>query len=231
MKLRTALVMLVLAAAAPARATLYTYDFTGINTTIPDNDSAGFSDTRTLSGMTGTPTTTINDVNVTLNISGGYNGDLYGYLVHDSGFAILLNRVGRTSTDSFGYSDSGFNITLDDSATTDIHLYGGNGGSALTGTWKPDGRDVDPNLVLDTSPRTALLSSFNGLDPNGAWTLFLADAAGGDESVLVSWSLGISVVPEPTEWAMIIFAALAVLYKFVLPRLRQLRLKPVPVRA
>ena len=32
---------------------------------------------------------------MTLNLSGGWNGDLYAYLVHNSGFAVLLNRVGR----------------------------------------------------------------------------------------------------------------------------------------
>jgi hypothetical protein len=38
---------------------------------------------------------TITDVNVGLQLSGGWNGDLYAYLVHSSGFAVLLNRVGR----------------------------------------------------------------------------------------------------------------------------------------
>ena len=48
---------------------------------IPDANPAGWSDTRTLSGL---PTTGVLDVHVTLSLAGGYNGDLYGYLVHGS---------------------------------------------------------------------------------------------------------------------------------------------------
>ncbi|MCX6894794.1 MAG: PEP-CTERM sorting domain-containing protein, partial [Verrucomicrobia bacterium] len=43
---------------------------------------------------------------------------------------------------------------------------------------------------------------------NGTWTLFLADMSGGDVSTLVSWGLNVSVVPEPTTWALIGFVAL-----------------------
>ena len=46
--------------------------------------------------------------------------------------------------------------------------------------------------VLDTDAGTAYLSSFNGLDPNGEWILFIADMAGGDLSTLDSWGLQIS---------------------------------------
>jgi hypothetical protein len=49
------------------------------------------------------------------------------------------------------------------------------------------------------------------LNPNGTWTLFLADeSAGGGQSSLVSWSLSISAVPEPTNVALGIFGACAV---------------------
>src|SRR5205823_2621880 len=79
-----------------AHATLYSYDFTsGFNNggVIPDGNPAGFSDTRNidLGALPSGTTSEITDVNVRLNISGGYNGDLYGYLVHSSGFAVLLN--------------------------------------------------------------------------------------------------------------------------------------------
>lgn len=62
-----------------------------------------------------------------------------------------------------------------DTASTDIHNYGGNGGALVTGTYQPDGREVSPLLSLDTTPRTAFLSSFTGLDPNGEWVLFVVD--------------------------------------------------------
>jgi len=47
--------------------------------------------------------------------------------------------------------------------------------------------------------------SFNGLNPNGTWTLFFADLSGGDASTLVSWGLDIAAVPEPTTWALVGF--------------------------
>src|ERR1051325_4446840 len=79
--------LFVFAGLTAARATLYTYDFnSGFNNggAIPDGNPTGWSDTHAISlALPGDGTTTqINDVNVRLNISGGYNGDLYGYLVH-----------------------------------------------------------------------------------------------------------------------------------------------------
>src|SRR5688572_4755667 len=75
-----------------AKAAVYTYDFNGINTAIPDGNLNGFSDTRTISGIPGSGgAPQISYVTVALNISGGYNGDLYAYLVHNSGFVVLLN--------------------------------------------------------------------------------------------------------------------------------------------
>lgn len=57
----------------------------------------------------------------------------------------------------------------------------------------------------------------------GGGTVVFAEMSGNE---LVA---GLTPVPEPTEWALIIFAALAVFYKFVLPRLRRPVLVPVPV--
>ena len=79
----------------------------------------------------------------------------------------------------------------------------------LSGTYAVDGRTTSPLSVVNTDSQTALLNSFNTLDANGSWTLFLADMSGGDTSTLVSWGLQISVVPEPTTWAMMIFGSLA----------------------
>ena len=64
---------------------------------------------------------------------------------------------------------------------------------------------MNPLTVTSADARTAFLSSFNGLDPNGSWTLFLADMSGGDQSTLASWSLEISIVPEPTTVALMVF--------------------------
>jgi len=165
---------------------------------VPDGNPTGWSDTRTLSGI---PDNSILDVTVTLQVSGGWNGDLYAYLVGPGGgFAVLLNRPGVTSSDAFGYSDAGLNITLDDAAPNgDIHNYQTVAGYATSiangSAWAPDGRVADPASVVDTDPRTALLSSFDGVDPNGNWTLFVADLSDGNVSTVTSWGLQIEAVP------------------------------------
>lgn len=171
------------------------------NATIPDGDLSGLA----LSQNVSTVITSILSVEVHLTISGGFNGDLYAYLVHDTpggnGFAVLLNRVGRTSGSPFGYSDAGMAVTLTGSALTDIHQYrtvtNPGGGPLGASTWQPDGRNVDPLTALDTDPRTALLSSFNGLDANGTWTLFIADVAPLGQGTVVSWGFTLQSVPEP----------------------------------
>ena len=171
------------------------FSFVVNNGAVPDANYSGFADTRSITVTNSF--STISDLKVTLDISGGYNGDLYAYLVHGSGFSVLLNRPGRTSGNLFGYGDAGFNITLSDSAASDLHLYGGNGGSPLGGVWQPDGRNVAPATVLGTDTRSAFLSSFTGLNANGPWTLFVADFAAGGQSTLQSWGLQITTIPEP----------------------------------
>ena len=184
-----------------------------VNTAIPDGNPAGLSSTINVTGLANQ----LQDITVSLDIAGGFNGDLYAYLSHGStGFAVLLNRVGKTASDPFGYSDAGFHITLSDAASLDIHNYGGNGGAPLTGIWQPDGRNVDPQLVLDTSLRTASLNSFVGSDPNGTWTLFVADmAGGGGQAVLQSWGIDVTPVPEPAAAQLFLVFAGAGLFQYL----------------
>lgn len=178
-----------------------------VNLPIPDNNASGIASTKEFS----TSIKRLGDVNVTLSVSGTYNGDLFGYLTHESGFSILLNRVGRTAVNSLGYGDGGLNLKFDDDAANgDIHTYrlklGGDASAALsgalTGTWSPDGRLTDPGTVRDSDSRTAPLFSFFELDPNGKWTLFLADMAPGGTSTLTGWGLEVTAIPEPSNIAI-----------------------------
>jgi len=189
--------------------TTYSYTFSN-NAAIPDGDISGLALSTNLAGMS---PSSISNVDVRLNISGGYNGDLYAFLVGpNGGFAVLLNRSGvSNSASAFGYSDSGFNVTLSMNGTAPIQYYGsyGGSGSPVTGTWLPSGLNIDPqsvpadfwNAFLSGTP-SALLSSFDGTDANGTWTLFLADLSGGGQSTLVSWGLDITAVPEPSTLAL-----------------------------
>ncbi len=168
---------------------------------IPDDNPNGVESTTSVGGLA----PVIRDVVVYLNVSGGYNGDLYATLNlgGSSGTTvILLNRIGSSPGNPFGSSTAGFGdptgetyeFSLSDAAATSIHNYDGTGTS-----YQPDG---------------GTLSSFNGLNPNGDWTIFFADMAsgGGDSpSTLVSWGLDIAAVPEPVNTALCVFAGLGLI--------------------
>ena len=200
------LLVALLTPPAIASAQVFNYDFSGINAAIPDGDATGLVNAQSIVAA---PNLTITDINVTLNISGtglgGFNGDLFVTLQHDDGFSILLNRPGARNGASFGYSDSGLNVTFDDAATGDAHNYRQNlnGDQStplpgnLTGTWSPDARTADPGVVLDTSGRNAFLNSFNGVPLNGTWSLFVTDLSSGGTQRLDAWGLQITAVPEP----------------------------------
>jgi len=182
-----------------------------VNLPIPDDDIVGI----TSSEMFVSDIQSINQVSVTLNIAGGFNGDLYAYLTYESAFCVLLNRVGRMATNVFGYPDSGFNVSLTDFALNDIHTYRNQSnpnGGVINGTWQPDGRSNPPGSAFDTSLRDTTLGDFTGLNPNGQWTLFIADRSALGEATLVNWSLDIiGVVPEPSTWALLVCGGAIVL--------------------
>lgn len=224
MRLITAALAIGTASVLQARVVFNT-SYTGIDASVPDGDPSGLVNSQTVTGASGI----ISDVNITLTIGGtgfgAVNGDFYAYLAHGDQIAILLNRPGRRSDDAMGYDDNGLDtVTFDDSGSNgDVHtyrfqLFGDHsiaitpGLTPLTGTWAPDGRDVDPGSVLDGDSRTRTLGVFNGLDANGPWTLFLADMETGGTARLESWSLQITTtpVPEPHETALVLGLGLGV---------------------
>lgn len=184
------------------------YRFGGLSLSIPDGNPSGCFEVRTVdSGLVGAA---ILKVRVLLEIGGPspLNGDLYVALRHGNHAAVLLNRVGRRAAALGGYGDAGMNIVLDDDAVEgNVHdyrlaLFGNEDqtllGDPLAGEWMSDGRNVDPSVVLDDSERTASLSSFNGLSPDGVWRLVLVDLSPGGQSRLKSWGLDITVSQAPS---------------------------------
>jgi subtilisin-like proprotein convertase family protein len=206
-----ALAVAMLCGCGVASASLV-YDYSGSAVAIPDNNASGAAFAFSLSDSA----TYINSLTVTLNISGGYNGDLYVYLSHGSGFAVLLNRVGVGASSSSGYANTGFNVTFDAAASANVHFYQNNspsynGSGQLTGTWQPDGRGIDPASApsaFDTASTTTNFSTFTGLNPNGDWTLFVSDVSAGAISTLSDFTVSVSAVPEPTNGALAIFAGI-----------------------
>ena len=210
--------VLVLATAGRAGIVLQ-FGESNLSAAIPDGNLSGLSRSIVLSGYdTYIPLSLTVNLRITSTGFGAFNGDFYSDLRHVSAdgtttrLAVLLNRVGRTGTMLSGYSDEdGMNVTLSDSAAADIHnyrftLFGSNDiplTGPLTGTWQPDGRNVSPELSLESTPRTAFLNQLTGAVPNGTWTLFISDVKAGGTSQLMDWQVTMqaAAIPEPGTWA------------------------------
>ncbi|HXP60425.1 MAG TPA: hypothetical protein VN829_08040 [Dongiaceae bacterium] len=187
------------------------YNFSGglqNGSVVPAGSLNGWSDTINAGSVL---PRAINSVTVTVDLSGGYNGDLYAYISHDGQIAMLLNRIGVGTSggnggNAFGNSGSGITVTFaTGGANGDIHL-AANG--ALTGTYAPDGRAVDPLSAPASfdAAGTAGLTTFDASNPNGTWTLFIADTvSGGPDFSVISWGMSIDAVPEPVNVALGIF--------------------------
>lgn len=179
-----------------------------VNTTIPDGSSSGLS--RTIIVNAGTESVVTIDLSLQIEAVDGesaFLGDLYVYLTNGVDKAVLLNRPGRTADAPAGYSDNqGLDVIFSTTGTSNIHNYritlNGNATTALTGpltgTWLADGRDIDPGSVLDTDAVTAGLDIFEGAAATGQWGLYIADLSSGGEHSLVSWSLTLETIPEPS---------------------------------
>src|SRR5438876_9434421 len=75
-----------------------TFNLDNINTVIPDGNFNGIQSSMGLTGLE----PQITDINVTLTISGGFNGDFYAYLFHNNTISVLLNRPGLSSSNTVG---------------------------------------------------------------------------------------------------------------------------------
>jgi len=188
------LMVAVLLAAANTNAGLYSSPFSPGDGTgsglIPDADPTGWWDARTISGVPGT----IVSVAISLDISGGWNSDLYGCLVHvdtanQTTSAILLNRIGITGGNPFGNTGLSLKVTLASDTATDYGNISYATSGEINGTYNPD--NASGSLVV-----------FNGMTVNGTWKLFLADMSGGNQSTVNGWSLDITTVPEPVSLAL-----------------------------
>jgi subtilisin-like proprotein convertase family protein len=143
------------------------------NAPIPVDDPSGIVSAIDLSSSL-----LVGDVTVTLDITGGYDGDFYAYLRHtDSGgnvgFSVLLNRIASGTGSSPAY---GMKVTFDATAPSTIDSASSGPGQPLAGTYQPDGS----------------LGAFNGLGAGGQWQLFIGDESMPDQGILTSWTLDLS---------------------------------------
>src|SRR5258708_10132249 len=108
---RTVLLAIALASglSASAQTTTTTTNFL-VAAGIPDASPSGLASARIVS----TPIAYVTGLKVSLKLSGTFNGDMFCYLTHSSGYTVLLNRVGRRPGSSLGYGDEGFDVAFGD---------------------------------------------------------------------------------------------------------------------
>jgi subtilisin-like proprotein convertase family protein len=141
---------------------------TGLPIAIPDNAPAGVTSVFNVANNL-----TLSDVNVRVQITHTWVGDLFFKLRSPLGTEVtLLDRPGFP-TSTFGCSDNDLNVTFDDASGFIPETYCAGSTPWFSGTAKPVG----------------LLSAFNAQSTLGNWTLTVSDNAGADVGSIVAWEL------------------------------------------
>ena len=182
MRLQVLIAGLVLALGAEMARGDFTFSGAG---EIPDGNLVGLMSIGTVSGLPSYPYRVLG-MTVTLDVSGGFNGDLYAYLVgpDETTHVDLMGVAGG----DFDHSGSGLQITLSDAASQSYQSAAQVDGAVFTGTYRP----------------VVSLGTFTGSAANGTWRLYIEDqSGGGGTATLNSWGLAISTaaVPEPDQVA------------------------------
>jgi subtilisin-like proprotein convertase family protein len=162
--------------------------FGGGSVTIPSTSSSvtPYPSTATVSGVSGT----ISKLTVTLTgLTHTWARDLDVLLVGPSGEKIVL------MSDAGGAQSAGnVTLTFDDGASSSLPS-----ATLITGTFRPTNRSDNEPAGADAFPSPApggpyasALSTFNGSNPNGTWSLYVVDDfASSDGGSITSWSLAI----------------------------------------
>ena len=132
---------------------------------IPDDNATGVSSTITVPS-----TANLIDLDIDIDISHTYVGDLSITIEHGGVSAVILDRPGVPAT-NFGCDQDDILAIFDDEGTVAAETSCSNGGVAING-------NVIPNNIL---------SVFDGMDPTGVWTITVADGEGIDTGTLNAW--------------------------------------------
>jgi hypothetical protein len=131
--------------------------------------------------------TTTRDVNLTLrNFNHTFPDDVDVMLSHRGVNRTVMSDVGGGSP-----GVNNINLTLDDEAATPLP----DAGPLTSGTFRPTNVDEGPDAFPAPAPPPSgqtQLSGFDGLNPNGTWSLWVVDDAGGDVGQFAGgWSITI----------------------------------------
>ncbi|MEM7230245.1 MAG: PQQ-dependent sugar dehydrogenase, partial [Planctomycetota bacterium] len=141
---------------------------------IPDGAATFVSDVFTVPDSG-----TITDLDVALNITHTWNGDVTVRLTHNGVTVVLVDRPGFPAADpDFGFDNDGFDIVLDDEGT----------GGAIEDLNSGGGIVSSPPSYTPANP----LSIFDGMEKQGDWIIEVSDAVGQDSGTLDFWELRIA---------------------------------------
>ncbi|MFZ4573467.1 MAG: reprolysin-like metallopeptidase [Phycisphaerales bacterium] len=168
-------------------STTQTFSYTGAAVAIPDNNTTGVNISLPVSGFTGTVSdlnfrfdgTTCNATagSTTVGLSHTWIGDVVVTLRGPGGTpsVTLIDRPGYTTT-GFGTDANNYCGTVLDDEAVNLIESAAAASAPFTGSWRPNN----------------LLSAFDGINPNGTWTLNVSDRASGDTGTVRAFSLAIS---------------------------------------
>jgi uncharacterized repeat protein (TIGR01451 family) len=167
------------APAAPNFCSATTTNFSNTTSgTIPDNNTIGVSRTISVSGVGNY----LWDVDVTINVSHTNPADLDIWLTSPAGTVVTL------TTDNGGNNDNVFQgTTFDDDADP-----GNNTTSNPSSSLRVNDTSYVNNVVKALLTPEEPLAAFVGENPNGNWTLTVADDQNGTTGTLNSWSISVT---------------------------------------
>jgi len=185
--------------AAPAQSLQYVETFTNGPAVgpVPEGNPVGAVFSGTVSDVPAG--LTVGTLTLELNLSGGFNGNLYAYLESPNGTqVVLMDRPGVSVADPFGATGPGMNITLQNTGAANGSIQDETSDAVLSGSYTPAGS----------------LADLGGAPVDGTWQLFFTDlVAGGGTTTVDSWALTVSVVPEPKPASLLILAAILLAWR------------------
>ncbi len=190
----------VFAIAGSAFGVSYTTDGNGL--AIADDAYDGSLGSMTALTIDVADSFSIADLNVTVDIAHTWTGDLVWKLESPGGSVVdLLSRAGfdELADDGEGCCGSasdlvfGNTYTIDDDATDSSELLGFDGFPEV-----PSGSFYSSGFGNDHG-----LSTLNGENSAGTWTLYIGDSAGADLGTFDGFTLDFTAVPAPGAFALL----------------------------
>jgi hypothetical protein len=224
--MRKLLILSALAVAGAAHADLFNITSNQLNvrvplpgqsggTTIANSPAGVYPITFTVSGVTN-----VTDVDITLNfgLRASTNTTVGGpddFAGREHTFAgdmemLLVSPLGTTCffmSDAGGFNNLRGRYTFDDEAAGQMSAasFGTTNDPIVNGSYKPSAY-TPTEVFFAPAPggvHGLTLAGFDGADPNGTWSLYIMDDAGGDWGYLDNAALNITgtPVPEPATMA------------------------------